>query len=411
MHKLLILVLTLFSLQALGQSKTSYLKDNRFDLNSTEFKFPQEDFKIIGFGAYHGSAKTYEAEMKLIRSLKQQGIMEYYVPETNFSQAFFFQQYLETGDEALLKELVMGFQTIVSQEGTIETFEHWKKLRALNQKYASNPIKIIGFDVIAEFKFPIKHILYLSESIQNWEQRAALQAKLADKEANFSTRSEENQKLLKSFINDYEANKNLYISKIKDTVIFHHILKNIQYVLDRQKSREEIIFDNYVELKDRYQLGGKKQFFKYGFFHIEKQREEDSPSFFTRLIEANVYDRDKVITVMGYLTKSEVLWEKVYDEQGNYKTYTIEKGYGIGDYWKEYFKGIKRLKKTQLSDLTLYRLNQQNSPYNEGSDLLEVKLLLKRSNGKALKGKGTTDFIDYAVLISDSRPQIPLEEM
>lgn len=402
----LIISLTLFS-----QNKKDYLKQNRFDVEKTEFKFPQTDFNIIGFGAYHGSAKTYDAELSLIKSLKNQTALDYYVPETNFSQAFFFQQYLETGNEKLLKELVLAFQTIVSQEGTIETFEHWKNLRLLNQLYKSNPIKVIGFDVINEYKFPIKHILYLTENIQNWELKEELKTKLSEKDFDMGIRNKETIQLLKNFITDYNTNKNLYIHQIKDTVIFHHIVKNITHNFDEKREREKIIFENYVYLKDIYNLGTKKQFAKYGFFHLEKEREQNYPSFFTRLIEQNIYEQEKVITIIGYLTKSEVLWDKIYDKQGIYQRYTTEKGYGIGDYWKEYFKGIKNLKKTKLSDITLFKLNTQNSPYNNGTDLIEVKLFLKKSNGKGLRGKATTDFIDYAILISNSKNQVPIEEI
>lgn len=411
MNKILILLFSISTILTFGQSKKEYLKSNRFDLTSTEFEFPQKDFNIIGFGAYHGSAKTYDAEIMLIQNLKKQNLIDYYIPETNYSQAFFFQQYLETGNEELLKELTLAFQTIVNQEGTIETFEHWRKLRELNQTYPENPIKVLGFDAIAEYEFPIKHILLLTDKVQNWKLKKELQTKFENKNINFSTRDTVTTKLLKNFINDYEKNKSVYSIQISDTISFHHILKNIKYNFAREKGREEIIFDNYVYLKDILNLENAKQFFKYGFFHIEKQREKNHPSFFTRIIEQNVYDRNKVITVMGYLTKSEVLWDKIYDEKGNYKTFTTEKGYGIGDYWKEYFKGIKILKKTKLSDITLFKLNSDNSPYKNGADLIEVKLFLKKSNGKSLKDKPTTDFIDYAVLISDSKNQIPIEDM
>ena len=42
---------------------------------------------------------------------------------------------------------------------------------------------------------------------------------------------------------------------------------------------------------------------------------------------------------------------------------------------------------------------------------MEVKQLFKKSNKAELKGKNTTDFIDFAVLISHSENQIPLEEI
>ncbi|WP_265428700.1 hypothetical protein [Chryseobacterium sp. YIM B08800] len=411
MKKIFTILVLVISLAVFSQSKKEYLRQNRFDLEKTNFKFPQTSFNIIGFGAYHGGAKTYEAELAIIQSLKKQNALDYYIPETNFSQAFFFQQYLETGNEDLLKELVLAFQTIVKQEGTIETFKHWKNLRLLNQSYKDSPIKVIGFDIINEYRFPIKHILYLAENISNWKLKDKLKIKLSKKNADFNVQNKEITQLLEKFITDYKANKNLYAPQIKDTISFHHILKNIAYNFDKKRDREKIIFDNYLYLKNIYHLETKKQFAKYGFFHIEKEREENYPSFFTRLIKQNIYNRNKVITIIGYLTKSEVLWDKIYDKQGNYQSYTTEKGYGIGDYWKEYFKGIQYLKKTKLSDVTLYKLNKENSPYNFGTDLIEVKLFLKKSNGKELKGKSTTNFIDYAVLISNSKNQIPIEEI
>lgn len=411
MNKILILLFSFSTILIFGQSKKEYLKDNRFDLTSSEFEFPQKNFNIIGFGAFHGSAKTYDAEIKLIQNLKKQNLIDYYIPETNYSQAFFFQQYLETGNEELLKELTLAFQSIVGQEGTVETLEHWKRLRQLNQTYPKDQIKVIGCDAISEYRFSIKHILILTDKVQNWELKSELKSKFDNNEINFSTRSKETAELLNEFINDYEKYKGIYSDQITDTIGFNHILKNIKYNFDREKHREEIIFDNYVYLKSVLDLENKKQFFKYGFMHVEKQREDNFPYFFTRIIEQNVYDRNNVITIMGYLTKSKVLWDKIYDKQGNYETFTIEKGYGIGDYWKEYFKGIGKLKRTKLSDITLFKLNSENSPYKKGTDLIEVKLLLKKSNGKSLKGKPTTDFIDYAILISNSENQIPLEEI
>ena len=65
----------------------------------------------------------------------------------------------------------------------------------------------------------------------------------------------------------------------------------------------------------------------------------------------------------------------------------------------------------KLSDITLFRLNAENSPYHRDVDLMEVKQLFKKSNKTELKGKNTTDFIDFAVLISHSENQILLEEM
>lgn len=373
-----------------------------------DFVFPTTDFNMIGFGAYHGSARTYEAEFILIKSLKEQNSLDYYLPEMSFSQAFFFQKYLENGDESLLKKLVLSYQSIVVQEGSVETFLHWKNLRKLNQNYPENPIKVIGFDVINDYEFPIKHLVYLTEKVKSWKEKEALEKLLLDEDADFSIRNEQLKNLLKAFIESYrkdKENKDIYINNVWD---FNFILKNIEDNFQEKRDREKIIYENYLLVENQYQLGNKKQFAKYGAFHIQKEQEEDYPSFFTRLIQNHIYKKEKIITVMGYLTKSKVLWDKIYDENGRYQSFTIKRGFGIGDYWNEYFKGIKYLKKAKLSDITLFRINAENSPYHFGSDLVEVKHFLKNSQIK-LRNKNTTDFIDYAVLIRNSENQKPIE--
>ena len=85
---------------------------------------------------------------------------------------------------------------------------------------------------------------------------------------------------------------------------------------------------------------------------------------------------------------------------------------GIGNYWKEYFKGIGKLERNKISDLTLFRLNHKTSNYSRpGTDLIEVKLFLKKSNKAKIKGLSTSDYLDYALLISNSNAAIPIEEL
>ncbi|MFT6198432.1 MAG: hypothetical protein ACJAQ2_000197 [Vicingaceae bacterium] len=398
-----------FNLSA--QNKLEYLAANRTDLASSDYLFPQSDFTLVGFGALHGSAKTYDAELNVIKALKKQDLFEYYIVETNYSQAFYFQEYLNKGDDELLKQLTLSFQTMVSQEGTIETYAHWKNLRALHLKYPNNPIKVVGCDVVNEYRFPIKHLLALTSEDTAWAQREILKQVLNDKNADFSFWNQDIQQKVKSFVLDYRSNKSNYETSILDLEIFDHIIAGIGHNFGKKREREKIIFDNYMVLHAKLDLANKNQFAKYGYFHVQKNREGNYPSFFTRLIENKVYARDKVITIMCYLTKSKVLWDKVYDKNGAYKSFTTRAGFGVSDCWRESFKGIKNLKLQRISDQTIYRLNGSTSPYNNGTDLVELKVFLKDYNTTKLKQKNTLEFIDYAILISSSSPQLPLEEM
>ncbi len=57
--------------RSVSEIKKEFLVKNRFDLNSKNFNFPQKEFNVIGFGAYHSSSKTEETELKLLNIIYQ----------------------------------------------------------------------------------------------------------------------------------------------------------------------------------------------------------------------------------------------------------------------------------------------------------------------------------------------------
>lgn len=72
------------------------------------------------------------------------------------------------------------------------------------------------------------------------------------------------------------------------------------------------------------------------------------------------------------------------------------------------FKGIRFLKRNKISDLTLFQIDGKDSPYRDCSDLIRVCSFLQKGNRHFLNNKATTDFINYAILISDSQANKPI---
>jgi hypothetical protein len=400
-----------------SQHKISYLKNNRFDLNSTKYYFPETGFNIIGFGAYHGSAKTEDAEIQLIKTLTKDKLIKKYLPETDFSIAYFFNKYLKTGDTILLKNLVIHYGIRVPQERTIEVYDKWKKLKEINDLLLDkDKIEVIGIDFQVSYKYTAKHILELVNNSNNrFFSVKEIEKMVKSDTVNYALSKESYaNKILRNFVIDYEKNKQKYKSHVYDLPSLNHIVKNLKLTFGKRPKREKIIYDNYLTLDSIYDFKNNPQFLRMGFFHIEKsmERKNGYPSFFTRLIENKVYPKKKVLSVIGYLTESKVFWDELYDDKGNYTGFTIEGGYGIGDYEKEYFRGIQNLKATKISDKTIYRLNKNNSPYaiNE-PDLIEIIMIDEKSNGEDVKGMSTLDFLDYAILISNSKESTPIYEM
>ena len=408
-------LLFLITQSLFSQSKNEYLKNNRFDLLQPDFEFPEKSFKIIGFGAYHGSQATEHAEQILLEKLIDSKKISYYLPETDFGIAYYFNEYLKLGDSILLKDLVRHYGARVPQEKTVETYNKWKNIKRMHDRQldTEHKIQVVGIDMIVTYKYTSKLLIDLFRvekgKFKSYDNLVdMIQIDTTDYSPNYNSYS---KKILQTFVVDYENNKGYFQSISKNLTITDFLIENINQTFKKRK-REKIIYDNYVHLNTLYDFKSKAQFVRMGFFHIEKDRENNTPSFFTRLIENSIYQKSEIVAIAGYLTKSRVLWDLKYDHKKNYVGFTTEGGYGIGDYWKEYFKGIKRLKKNKLSNLTLYDLNNENSPYQKNqTDLMEIKLFLKKSNKNDLKGKTTTDYFDYALLISNSKANTPIEEL
>lgn len=407
-----------FSVIVFGQSKPEYLEQNRFDLHNETFQFPQKGFKILGFGAYHGSVKTEDTELNLLKSILKTQTISYYLPETDFSIAHYFDKFLQTGDTILLKDLIIHYGTIVPQERSIPVYEKWKHLKKMNDQLPKDQkMKVVGIDLLTTYKYTSKHLIDLlgSKQIQS-KALNELQQMVKLDTTDYSPRYDSYSKgVLKRFLADVEAQPDMYKKAVKDEFAWNHVIKNIKVTFtDFSRLREPTIYQNYIDLSKLYDFENNSQFLRMGFAHLEKSREgkKGYPYFFTRLIENKIYKKEDIVTVIGYLTNSEVLWGELYDEQGEYEGFTTEAGFGIGDYEKEYFRGIENLKKTKISDQTLFRLNMKNTPYSDNMpDLIDIIMKDEASNSEAVKGISTTDFMDYAILISDSKASKPIYEL
>jgi hypothetical protein len=397
-------VLPLFAFSQSGMNE--YLKANRQDLRQS-FDLPTEGKKIIGFGALHGSAKTEEAELILLKNIMTKGQLKFYFPETDFSTAFFFEKYLQGGSEKLLDELVKAYTVRVPQEGSIEMLEKWKKLRDL---YQVNKLTVIGIDQIASYEFPLRHLAELMKP-SSMAYMDSLTALLADPKTDYTAYYTTGTKnLLKRFVLHFERNRELYFRTVADTWSFSHVVHNLKSTFNRG-GREEQMYQNYRALQERYVLKDGLQFFRLGIFHLMKDRVNGNPSFFTKLIEHGDYERSAICTIQGFLTRSRVLWENKYDKSGKYAGYRSKGGYSISDNFWEHYKGIKFLKRNKLSDLTWFALGNKNSPFTVGGGfhLVSVKSRLGRSPWKPTAGQSSANYIDAAILISGSEACRPVE--
>ena len=217
MKKILVLIVLLTSLFVNAQSKKEYLSKNRFDLNANNFDFPQKNFKIIGFGSYHGSAKTENVEINLLKSLTKSGSIKYYLPETDFSIAHYFNLFLKNGDTNLLKKLVIEYGIRIPQERSIEVYKKWIKLKELNDNLSNDrKLKIIGIDLMVSYRYTAKYILELINSNRiNSKLLKEIKQMVKTDTTDFSPYyNSYSKKVFKLLVSDFENNKTKYYTAI-----------------------------------------------------------------------------------------------------------------------------------------------------------------------------------------------------
>lgn len=390
----LLIILSMHSNNVLAQSKTEFLKHNRYDINKTAPPILKSNTRIIGFGAYHGSAKTEVAELIILENLIKTKELKYYLPEVDVCLAYYFNQYLKTGNETLLKELVISYGKRVPHEQSYQTFEKWRSLYQLLKKY-NYKITVIGPDFLIPCRLTFKYILQLLQDKANIIDLSDIENRYKSLTTGAKSTWDENIEVLATFLPKYEANRDK-IEPNFELVFLMNLIK--EAVLDN-KSRENVIFENYVKLANEYKLSNNLQFVRMGFSHLIKSRFCPGSSFFTKLIENKIYQSSEIITILGYLTQSRVQYDNSTKGNSN-----------IGDSWREHYLGIKYLKRNRISDLTLFHINKINSPYrNDCLDLISVcKPFRKNDYKKYTIGKTTTDFLDYALLISNSAANVKL---
>ena len=105
-------------------------------------------------------------------------------------------------------------------------------MRKLTQRSPDKPLKILGFDVVWEYKFPIRHILELTQEVDTWKERETLKNLLQQPALEFSVWGKQKCEVsttLKEFVKNYLANQKDYEKYVRDPETFNYLITNIDH--------------------------------------------------------------------------------------------------------------------------------------------------------------------------------------
>jgi hypothetical protein len=417
-----------------NDSIISYLKSNStaIDLNEVNFQFDKDFYNndIFFFGYVHGSEIPQKLDIELLKALNKNGV-SYYAPEIDFSLAYFFNEYLISGNESILNFACNQYKNHVSQDASIQFKNKWKAIYEFNNLLPEDEkITVLGLDKETSKDLTLTHIAFISpdtltgisivDSLKFFKNLNIREINIISGKPVFKSGKSwdyffgtEKTAFLKRFVAEYKKDS---LSILK---VFGEKSDDLKHLMNPPitKNREHTIYANFK--KKGYPLIAENQkiYFNYGYFHVHQKTINGVMPI------AGLIKQDKeidVISIVGMLTESECLKRRrlkytepiiikgVKFKGSSYNDYSTSKTWD-GDHLFERVNGIKLLKKiSKDNQIMLFKLNGANSP------LFSKMLFANFSRGgkkwKVEQNAVTNDYFQYILLIKNSKPNVPLEE-
>ncbi len=402
---ILLFVLTGCSLRV-NSTTDDYLKRNyaSIDLNgdpAKQFHLLDDNlsYNVFLTGEQHAIRTNYDLQLALLKYFNRKAGVRYLLSELGYSQSAVINEYLSTGDEEFLRKVFQGVKGTAAWSK--EYLEFLQLLREYNQTLPPDrTIKVIGIDI--EFQLGTA-LDYLHSIIPNGDIPVEIQPtidafKASEPSLNASIDVRKLLELLQkdnvmeSLQQDIEQHQDAYKqylgSKFFDfSIVVDNIINSMKcHSTTNTKQpdvlREQSIYDNFKRVYSNFPRG--KYFGQWGGEHVyQKARSNDhiEKSFAMYLNRSDSPVRDKVLSMAyGYQNCS------LMNTKKNYKSTLAP----------PILQDLDRLKGYTKSDVTMFKLNSNKSPYNS-----ELHFVGDSTGG------ATTQYFQYIVVIRNSPAATP----
>ncbi len=413
LHLLLIVVASFLSQLAIAQdsSYSNFLAKNNEKItlggNNSFTIFDDAFYKnqLFLVTESHGYYKPNQLDAALFKQINKKNGVRYYVAEIDFSQAYYINKYLATGNEEFLKAIYLHWYNEQAQWGSKTGFEKWKSLYNYNLTLAKNKkIIVLGLDEAQDLNMNEK---LLTELAGKANYKAG--NKMIDSLLSFANINLDND-TLKSFIKftrrlatNITANEISYKKIFKTNYFaFQFIIKNIA----SKKGRENKIFENFTTFYNEYKLTDKKMYGFWGRFHGMQDSINGSLSFSAMLKKSSLPLADKIISVPVFCVEStSMLPTQFLPEMARDKGTVFSKAAMVNDDSMIYtVDGIKMFRKfVGKNENVIFKLIGASLPFNKGLYLVESNSKFDKTfNWLGNKNAATTDYFQYAIVVSNS---------
>jgi hypothetical protein len=354
----------------------------------------------------HGYAKPHLLDADLFMQINKKNGVRYYIAEIDFSQAFYLNKYLNTGNEDFLKAIYQYWYNEQAQWGNKTGFEKWRTLYRYNQTLAKNKkMIVVGLDEAQDLNMNEK---LLTEIVGETKYKNGSNAML-DSLLSFAAKdlSKDSTKSYKKFVRrfaiDVTANEIVYRK------IFNNKFFDFQFITNNiasKKGREEKIFYNFNVFYNEYKLTNQKMYGFWGRFHAMQDSINGGLPFSAMLKKSNLPLAKSIVSIPIYCVESaSMLPTQFLPPMAQQKGTIYSKSNMVNDDSFVYkVEGIKAVGSfVGKNENVIFKLIGSESPYNKGLQLVESSSKFDKTfNWSGNKLAATTNYFQYLIVVRNS---------
>jgi hypothetical protein len=380
-----------------------YLKNNFTEINlekENEFQdlaILNEDSKekeIFFTGENHGIKTNELLDMKFLRYFKEKVDFKYYLCELSYSDAYFLNKYLESGDIKILENIYKPLKGTFAWNK--ESYDHWKKVYEFNKTLPQDrKIQVVGVDIEHQIENALR---YMTTVLPSKEAPKEIASKISELNDTWNSIEKINPKKLLNFSEglrkDLQEKEGIYKNYLGENYFgFKLVNDNILYtneaysVNDNEfnKVRDKRIYENFKKVYDNLPKG--KYYGQWGLNHIFQKDQAGVKWVATSMNEKGSTLENKVLSI-AYIY-----------ENCKFMNKTSDRNYSVAD--------INTNNSNVFNDITtkdcaIFKLNGKDSPFS--------KNLIWITSDNIPKSGVTTDFYQYIILVKNSQATEPLND-
>ena len=420
LHFLLIITASMVYQPATGQdsSYVNYLQKNMETINiggTNDFTLFDEAFyknQVFLVSESHGYYKPHEVDFELFKQLNKKTGLRYYLAEIDFSQAYYLNKYLATGDETFLKAIYQYWYNQQAQWGCKAGFEKWQKMLAYNKTLpAGKKITILGLDEAQDLNMNVQ---LMNEILKKSGYKKGKDI-LLDSLATFATINLSADSARRPFV---RYTRRLDTALTLHAGTFKKLLKenyfSFQYIIHNtasKKGRELKIFENFTTYYNKYKLAGEKLYGFWGRFHAMQDSVNSAMPFAGMLKKSSLPLKNSIVSIPVFCIESASMIPTTYlPPMAQQKGTVYSNSPMVNDESFVYqVKGIAAFKNlVPQNSIGIFKLDGKDSPYFNELNLLEsTSGMDKTFEWKGNKASATTDYFQYAIIVRNSGWAVP----